>query len=134
MLATVKGYPYFVQLWGAKLWDAATFAETDALTVELLEEIDEEIYRRLDLDFYDSRVDSLTPAEQDLLTAAATCTYPPLLARELGGKSPKSVGNVNVLIGRLAKADVICRQGKGHYFYAAPGFDDYLRRRAAREW
>jgi len=133
VLATVEGYPYFIQLWGAELWDAATFAETDALTLELLNEIDEEIYRRLDLDFYDPRVDSLTPAEQDLLTDAASCTYPPLLAGELGGKSPKSVGNVNVLLGRLAKANVVYRQGKGRYFYTAPGFDDYLKRRAARD-
>lgn len=133
VLAGVDGYPYFIQLWGAELWDAATDADTDVLTVPLLEGIENEIFRRLDLDFYDPRVNALTPAEQDLLGDAATCSYPPLLANEIGGRSSKSVGNVNVLLGRLVKANVLYRQGKGRYFYTAPGFDDYLRRRASRE-
>lgn len=133
VLRTVEGYPYFIQLWGAELWDAATYAEDPTLTTDLLDAIDDEIYRRLDLDFYSPRVDSLTPAEQDLLGDAATCSYPPLLAGELGGRSPKSVGNVNVLLGRLVKANVLYRQGKGRYFYTAPGFEEYLRRRAARQ-
>lgn len=133
VLHTVEGYPYFIQLWGAELWDAATYAEQQTLTTELLDAIDDEIYRRLDLDFYAPRVDSLTPAEQDLLSDATACSYPPLLASEIGGRSPKSVGNVNVLLGRLIKANVLYRQGKGRYFYTAPGFEDYLRRRAARE-
>lgn len=133
VLRTVKGYPYFIQLWGAELWDAATYAEEQTLTTEVLDAIDDEIYRRLDFDFYAPRVDSLTPAEQDLLNDAAACSYPPLLAGELGGRSPKSVGNVNVLLGRLVKANVLYRQGKRRYFYTAPGFEEYLRRRAARE-
>jgi type II secretory pathway predicted ATPase ExeA len=133
VLRTVQGYPYFIQLWGAELWEAATYAEEQTLTTELLDAIDDEIYRRLDLDFYAPRVDSLTPAEQDLLNDANACSYPPLLAGELGGRSPKSVGNVNVLLGRLVKANVLYRQGKGRYFYTAPGFEEYLRRRAARE-
>lgn len=133
VLRTVKGYPYFIQLWGAELWDAATYAEEQTLTTEVLDAIDDEIYRRLDFDFYAPRVDSLTPAEQDLLNDAAACSHPPLLAGELGGRSPKSVGNVNVLLGRLVKANVLYRQGKGRYFYTAPGFEEYLRRRAAKE-
>ena len=133
VLRTVEGYPYFIQLWGAELWDAATYAEDHTLTTELLETISGEIYRRLDLDFYAPRVDSLTPAEQDLLGDAATCQYPPLLAGELAGWSPKSAGNVNVLLGRLVKSNVLYRQGKGRYFYTAPGFEDFLVRRAAKQ-
>lgn len=132
VLTTVDGYPYFIQLWGAELWDAATYAESDTLTPALLAEVEGDIYHRLDLDFYAPRVDALTPAEQDLLGDAAGCSYPPLLAGELGGRSPKSTGNVNVLLGRLVKANVVYRQGKGRYFYTAPGFDAFLRRRATR--
>lgn len=133
VLSSVDGYPYFIQLWGAELWDAATDADTDVLTAPLLRIIESDIFRRLDLDFYDPRVDSLTPAEQDLLGDTASCGYPPLLASEVAGRSPKNVGNVNVLLGRLVKANVLYRQGKGRYYYTAPGFDDYLRRRVSRE-
>lgn len=132
VLTTVEGYPYSIQLWGAELWDAATYAGSDTLTVSILAEVEADIYRRLDLDFYAPRVDALTPAEQDLLGDAGGCSYPPLLAGELGGRSPKSTGNVNVLLGRLVKANVVYRQGKGRYFYTAPGFDAFLSRRAAR--
>jgi len=30
------GLPYFIQLWGAELWDAALAAEVNALDVKLL--------------------------------------------------------------------------------------------------
>lgn len=132
VLADVEGYPYFIQLWGAELWDAATFAGVATFSVDLLDATNSEIYRRLDLDFYSPRVDALRPAEQDLLGTAADASYPPLLAGELGDLSPKKSSNVNVLLGRLVRANVLYRQGKGRYYYTAPGFDAYLRRRAQR--
>jgi type II secretory pathway predicted ATPase ExeA len=133
VVETVEGYPYFIQLWGAELWDAASYQGADVLDLGILGSIHEDIYRRLDFDFYAPRLDSLTPAEQDLLVDASRCSYPPLLAGQLGERSAKTPGNVNVLLGRLVKANVLYRQGKGRYFYTAPGFDDYLKRRAARE-
>jgi hypothetical protein len=42
------------------------------------------------------------------------------------------VGNVNVLMGRLADQGVLYRIQKGQYEYAAPKFDTYLKRRPAR--
>jgi hypothetical protein len=132
VLADVEGYPYFIQLWGAELWDAATFADVARFSVELLDATDGEIYRRLDLDFYSPRVDALRPAEQDLLGTAAAASYPPLLAGQLADLSPKKASNVNVLLGRLVRANVLYRQGKGRYYYTAPGFDAYLRRRVER--
>ncbi|WP_169746587.1 ATP-binding protein [Demequina maris] len=133
VLTEVDGYPYFIQLWGAELWDAATSADESTLTVELLDAIEEQIYERLDLDFYDPRVESLTPAEQDLLMDTEECAYPPLAVADLNAVSPKTSGNVNVLLGRLVKANVIYRQRKGEYLYTAPGFRDYLSRRKQRE-
>ena len=32
----VEGYPYFIQLWGSELWDAADLAGVDRVTPELL--------------------------------------------------------------------------------------------------
>jgi hypothetical protein len=132
VLSDVEGYPYFIQLWGAELWDAATFAGVSRFSVDLLHATNSEIYRRLDLDFYSPRVDALRPAEQDLLGTAADASYPPLLAGELAALSPKKASNVNVLLGRLVRANVLYRQGKGRYYYTAPGFDTYLQRRAER--
>ena len=132
VLNTVEGYPYFIQLWGAELWEAARDAGTTEFTVELLTAIEPEIYRRLDIDFYDPRVEGLRPAEQDLLLSAATCPYPPLVVADLQGATDKSAANVNVLLGRMANAGVIYRLRKGQYAYTAPGFADYLGRRTER--
>jgi hypothetical protein len=125
----VEGYPYFIQLWGAELWDAAEIAETNRLTTKLLEAARQDIYRRLDLDFYEPRLSTLTPAEQDLLLSSAVCEYPPLTVASINEASDKSAKNVNVLLGRLVESGVLYRVRKGQYEYTAPKFRDYLVRR-----
>jgi hypothetical protein len=125
----VEGYPYFLQLWGAELWDAADAAGVDRLSKALLGAARPEIYRRLDLDFYDPRVATLTPAEQDVLLASADCAYPPLVVGDLNAATNKTPGNVNVLLGRLVESGVLFRVRKGQYEYTAPKFRDFLLRR-----
>lgn len=125
----VEGYPYFIQLWGSELWDAADVAETDQFTRTLLEAARPGIYERMDRDFYDPRLETLTPAEQDVLLATAECPYPPLRSSDLNQASEKTPANVNVLLGRLVDAGVLYRVRKGEYAYTAPKFREYLRRR-----
>lgn len=132
VIREVEGYPYFIQLWGAEIWDAGRAANTQVLTPELLDVVEPDIYRRLDNDFYDTRVESLTPAEQDLLMATVRCPYPPLKTADIRSHSPKTDANVNVLMGRLAEQGVVFRLQKGVYEYTAPKFDGYLARRAKR--
>jgi hypothetical protein len=125
----VEGYPYFIQLWGAELWDAASEAGVDTLTPPLLDAARRDIYRRLDSDFYEPRVSTLTPAEQDVLLASAACDYPPLVVADLNATIAKSPANINVLLGRLVESGVLYRIRKGQYEYTAPKFRDYLLRR-----
>lgn len=132
VVAEVEGYPYFVQLWGAELWDAARDAELTTFDLDLLSYTQPDIYRRLDMDFYEGRVESLTPAEQDLLMATGGCPYPPLHTADIRTRSGKKVSNVNVLMGRLADQGVVYRIQKGQYEYTAPKFHNYLKRRASR--
>lgn len=127
--ASVEGYPYFVQLWGAELWDAADHASLTDWGVELLEEVEPDIFRRLDVDFYEPRIASLTPAEQDLLLATATCLYPPLVTAQMNTTISKTPANINVLLGRLVTAGVVYRVRKGVYEYTAPKFYEFLNRR-----
>ncbi len=128
----VEGYPYFLQLWGSELWDAAESTGVDRITASLLDATRPDIYNRLDRDFYDPRVATLTPAEQDLLLASASCPYPPLRSTDLARISSKTAGNINVLLGRLVEAGALYRVRKGEYAYTAPKFRDHLLRRADR--
>jgi hypothetical protein len=129
VVSEVEGYPYFLQLWGSELWDAAEIAGVKRLTPSLLDAARPDIYGRLDRDFYDPRLATLTPAEQDLLLSSAKCPYPPLRSADLAGASAKTPGNVNVLLGRLVDAGALYRIRKGEYAYTAPKFRDYLSRR-----
>jgi hypothetical protein len=131
VISEVEGYPYFIQLWGAELWDAADAAETTTLTTVLLDAARPYIYQRLDLDFYEPRVTTLTPAEQDVLLASAECPYPPLVVADLNVAISKSPANVNVLLGRLVESGVLYRVRKGQYEYTAPKFRDFLVRRTS---
>ena len=133
VVAEVEGYPYFIQLWGAELWDAAEVAGTQMLTRALLDAARSDIYRRLDIDFYEPRVSALTPAEQDVVLATAQCDYPPLAVADLNAAVDKSPGNINVLLGRLVESGVLYRIRKGRYEYTAPKFREYLLRRVGRE-
>jgi hypothetical protein len=125
----VEGYPFFIQLWGAELWEAAREAGTSTFTTDLLDGVEPDIYDRLDHEFYAGRVDTLTPSEQDVLLATADCPYPPLKTADIRARSTKSDGNINVLMGRLADQGVIYREQKGQYRYTAPKFYEYLKRR-----
>ncbi len=131
VMESVEGYPYFVQLWGANLWDAADHADLDRFSLDLLEVVEPDIFVRLDIDFYAPRIAALTPAEQDLLLATAKSSYPPLVTANMNALVDKSPGNINVLLGRLVTAGVIYRVRKGVYEYTAPKFQGYLKRRAA---
>jgi DNA-binding transcriptional ArsR family regulator len=133
VVAEVQGYPYFIQLWGAELWDAAAIGGVDQLTLPLLEAAREDIYRRVDLDFYTPRVETLTPAEQDVLLGTAAAAYPPLVVSKLNDAINKTPANINVLLGRLVEAGVLYRKRKGEYEYTAPRFRDYLVRRVKEE-
>jgi len=132
VLEDVDGYPYFIQLWGAELWEALRDSGSDRMTPDLLDATRSDIYRRLDLDFYEPRVASLRPAEQDILMVSASCSYPPLRVADLNTRTSKKPGNVNVLVGRLNEAGVIYRLRKGEYEYTAPQFHQYLKRRAGQ--
>lgn len=132
VLDEVEGYPFFIQLWGAELWDAAQDAGLDRFTTALLEAIEPDIYRRLDEEFYVGRIETLTPSEQDLLIATAGCEYPPLKTADIRNRSEKSDGNINVLMGRLTEQGVLYRIQKGQYAYTAPKFHEYLQRRIVK--
>jgi DNA-binding transcriptional ArsR family regulator len=127
-----RATPYFIQLWGAELWDAAVDAGTVHLSNKLLDAARPYIYQRLDLDFYEPRVSTLTPAEQDVLLATADCDYPPLVVADLNEAISKTPANINVLLGRLVESGVLYRVRKGQYEYTAPKFRDFLLRRTGK--
>ncbi|KQY55840.1 hypothetical protein ASD11_15175 [Aeromicrobium sp. Root495] len=131
VLDEVEGYPFFIQLWGAELWEAAKDVGRAHFDITMLDAIEGQIYERLDEEFYVGRIEALTPSEQDLLLLSEECPYPPLRTADLRARSDKSQGNINVLMGRLTEQGVLYRIQNGQYGYTAPKFAEYLARRKA---
>jgi hypothetical protein len=67
-----------------------------------------------------------------VLLVTGSCPYPPIIVSDVIAASPKSTGNINVLMGRIAAAGVMYRLRRGEYEYTAPGFHEFLTRRARR--
>ncbi len=127
----VEGYPFFIQLYGAELWDAAMEAGLPDLSVDLLDSVRPLIMKRLDLEFYANRLETLTPAEQDLVLDMVKCPYPPIHVSDVRDASVKTDKNVNVLLGRIAEAGTVYRVRQGQYEFTAPKFRDFLLRHIA---
>jgi hypothetical protein len=129
----VDGYPYFIQLWGAELWDAAENVGTTYLEMGLLEAARTYIYRRLDMDFYEPRLATLTQAETEIVMATVLCPYPPIKVSDLKRVVAKNPSNIHVLLGRLVENGVLYRSRRGEYVFTAPQFEAFLLRKTSAE-
>ena len=89
-------------------------------SLEAEEVIEDTMYERHDADFCDPRVDALKPSEHGLVMTMADCPYPPLTTSSVQNYSPKSAGNINVLMGRLVEEGIVFRGMKGVYELNAP--------------
>lgn len=125
ILAETEGYPYFLQEWGEKAWNAApkspiTAADARQATVDAL--------AHLDGGFFRVRVDRLTPRERDYLRAMA----------DLGPGSHRS-GDIAALLGvevtavgplrqNLIEKGMIYSQQHGETAFTVPMFDEFMLR------
>jgi hypothetical protein len=119
------GYPYFIQEWGAAVWDQATGPQ---ISLQDVHDAKAEATRRLDESFFRVRLDRVTDAEQRYLRAMA----------ELGPGSFKT-GDVAQRLGKTTNAfgpvrDGLIRKGMiyspkhGILDFTVPLFDQFMRR------
>jgi len=110
--------PFFLQLWGAELWEAAQ----DSHRVR-----PRPARCRRGRDLPTPRRRLLRPARRCAHPCRAgpahghaTCPYPPLASTDIRRRSGKSDANVNVLMGRLSDQGVVYRLHRGQYDNTAP--------------
>ena len=123
----VKGYPHFVQLWGAELWSAATRRCVELMTPELLADIHPDIDRRIETDIFDFRMRRLEVSQRDFLLSLGGCPYPPLRASTVAGALNASEAEAARMLDDLAHEGVLWDPAdRGEFVYTVPGFDRYL--------
>ena len=126
ILKVTDRYPYFIQEWGAKVWDFAKqspITQSDVMTTTPL------VISHLDKNFFRVRFDRLTALQQKYLRAMA----------ELGS-SPYKTGDISAVLGmgrasqvstirqQLIDKGMIWSQRHGETAFTVPLFDEFMKR------
>lgn len=125
VLKVTQGYPYFIQEWGFRVWNAApaspiTLADVESATPGIIE--------HLDANFFRVRFDRLTVLQQKYLRAMAELGPGPhktgAIASTLGVE-PTAVATVRA---QLINKGMVWSQRHGDTAFTVPMFDAFMRR------
>ncbi len=130
IIAQTRGYPYFLQEWGKRAWDAA---ERSPITEQDVVAAAEQAVAALDESFFRVRFDRMTPMEKRYLRAMADL-----------GPGPHRSGEIATKLGRLVTALAPLRNGligkgmiwspyHGDTAFTVPLFDEFMKRIMPRE-
>ncbi|HEY5194052.1 MAG TPA: ATP-binding protein [Solirubrobacteraceae bacterium] len=119
------GYPYFLQEYGRELWN---HAETSPITSADVDAVSEIVTDSLARNFFSTRFQLATDAEQRYLSAMAALEGPPYrsaeIARVYGAKDQRGV---SIHRDGLIQKGIIWAPRRGQLDFTVPLFAEYLR-------
>ncbi len=121
-----RGYPYFIQEWGAETWRVAestpiTLADVEAATPIAISELDQSFFR--------VRLDRLSLTERKYLRAMATTADGERVASSAVAKTlGRTVGSVAPIRDALIKKGMIYAVQHGEVGFTVPLFAEFMRR------
>lgn len=119
-------YPYFLQVYGKRVWDAAVGPEVtrnDVLVVA------PKVQDELDAGFFYVRWEKATPKEREYMRAMANGTGPQATATVASQMGALRASDVSPHRDNLIKKGLIYAPDHGAVDFTAPLFGDYVRRR-----
>ncbi|NNH93278.1 ATP-binding protein [Pasteurella multocida] len=122
-----KGYPYFLQEWGAEIWNAGI--EQIPITQQDVVQASQSVFYKLDHGFFNVRLDRLTNKEKDYVIAMANLGEGPYKSGDIAtylGKRNNELGNVRA---KIIEKGMIYSPSYGELDFTVPLFDDFLRRK-----
>lgn len=125
LLAFTEGYPYFLQEWGYHVWNAA---DRSPIVLDDVIQAAEDVQRQLDENFFQVRIDRLTPAEKAYLGAMAELGPGPHRSGDIAAKLGVKVESVAPRRSGLIRKGMVYSPAHGDTAFTVPMFDDYLRR------
>ena len=120
-----RGYPYFLQEWGSHVWNAAPagpITDDDARAARV------DVIATLDRDFFQIRLDRLTPKERDYLRAMAELGPDPHRSGDIAAELGVKVTSVAPRRSSLIAKGMIYSPAHGDTAFTVPLFGDFLRR------
>lgn len=125
ILADTKCYPYFLQEWGQRSWEAA-----DASPIELddVERATTTAVAALDESFFRVRFDRLTPQEKRYLRAMAELGPGPHRSGAIADSLKREVSSLGPVRSSLIVKGMIWSPSHGDTAFTVPLFDEFMRR------
>ena len=125
ILADTRCYPYFLQEWGQRSWEAAVESpikadDVDRATTTAVAALDESFFR--------VRFDRLTPQEKRYLRAMAELGAGPHRSGAIADCLKREVSSLGPLRSSLIAKGMIWSPSHGDTAFTAPRFDEFMRR------
>jgi hypothetical protein len=120
-----KGYPYFLQEWGAQAWNAA---KASPITIKDARAATSKAISQLDKGFFRVRLDRLTPRERDYMRAMAELGPGPHRSGDIAQTLAMSVTQAAPLRNGLIKKGMVFSPQHGDTAFTVPMFDEFMRR------
>lgn len=120
-----RGYPYFLQEWGKRVWEVA---ETTPITEQDVKTATAQAVAVLDESFFRVRFDRLTPMEKRYLRAMAQLGPGPHRSGDIAAKLGRKVTALAPLRNSLIGKGMIWSPNHGDTAFTVPLFDEFMKR------
>ena len=125
IVASTRGYPYFLQEWGKHVWDVA---DTSPITVENVETAARQAIAGLDESFFMVRFDRLAPGEKTYLRAMAQLGAGPHRSGDIAAMMGRRVTSLAPTRSQLINKGMLWSPSHGDTAFTVPMFDEFMRR------
>ena len=125
LLKDTQGYPYFIQLYGDRLWKGS---HTSTITLADFRKLRPAILGDLDDLFFEGRYRRATPRERTVLHAVASLGGESATVRQLAETAKLKNNEIQPLVANLIDKGLVFRPGRGIIGFTAPMFGAFLRR------
>lgn len=125
MVEESRGYPYFLQEWGYHVWNLAV---RSPITEDDVAAAKPSVLDQLDRNFFQVRLDRLTPKEKEYLRAMAELGPGPHRSGDVAGKLGVKVESVAPRRSGLIRKGMIYSPAHGDTAFTVPLFDEFLMR------
>ena len=125
LFEVTHGYPYFLQVWGHEVWNAASASPISADDVDAIAPY---VITGLDENFFRVRFDRLTPSEREYLRAMAEIGPGPHRSGDIAAALNVKVESVAPRRSALIKKGMIYSPAHGDTAFTVPLFDEFLKR------
>ena len=125
ILADTRCYPYFLQEWGQRSWEAADASPIKADDVDLAAST---AVAALDESFFRVRFDRLTPQEKRYLRAMAELGPGPHRSGAIADCLKREVSSLGPVRSSLIAKGMVWSPSHGDTAFTVPLFDEFMRR------